>query len=85
MLYGIAQEFDADEIVRKPLTIIGDDPRVDVLTVAATVTFEQAYPRRITRRFSGMPGSRTLTARISYVKTPDAPRIQADVERLRKG
>jgi len=36
--------------VRKPFTIVGDDPRVDILTVAATVTFEQVCPRRLTRQ-----------------------------------
>ena len=38
--WGIAGELDASEMASKPITIIGDDPRVDVLTVAWTVTFE---------------------------------------------
>ncbi|MBE3072126.1 MAG: hypothetical protein IMZ67_04050, partial [Acidobacteria bacterium] len=42
--FGIARELDAAELVNKPITIVGDDPRVDVLTVAWTVTFEAAYP-----------------------------------------
>lgn len=32
--WGVARELDPDEIVTKPITIVGDDPRVDVLTVA---------------------------------------------------
>jgi hypothetical protein len=51
--YRIAEELDADEIIRKPITIIGDDPRVDVLTVAYSVPFEAAWPRRRTRRIDG--------------------------------
>jgi hypothetical protein len=51
--FGIARELDAAEIVDKAITIIGDDPRVDVLTVAWTVTFEDAWPRRIVRRIDG--------------------------------
>jgi len=32
--YGFAREWLAEEVVRKPITIIGDDPRVDLFTVA---------------------------------------------------
>lgn len=32
--YGVAAELDADEVARRPITIVGDDPRVDILTVA---------------------------------------------------
>lgn len=52
--YGLAKELDAASIVDKPVTIIGDDPRVDILTVAATVTFDEAYPRRVVRRIGGI-------------------------------
>jgi hypothetical protein len=51
--YGIARELDAAEVARNPITIVGDDPRVDVLTVAWTVTFEQAWNRRSVRRILG--------------------------------
>jgi hypothetical protein len=51
--WGIARELDADTIATKPITIIGDDPRVDVLTVAWTVTFERAWPNRNVRRVDG--------------------------------
>ena len=52
--YAIAKELDAEAVTAKPFTIVGDDPRVDILTVAATVTFNDAYPRRITRRINGV-------------------------------
>jgi hypothetical protein len=51
--YGIARELDASEVAHNPITIVGDDPRVDVLTVAWTVTFEQAWNRRSVRRIQG--------------------------------
>jgi hypothetical protein len=38
----------------KHITIIGDDPRVDVLTIAWTVTFDRAWPRRRSRRIQGI-------------------------------
>ncbi len=52
--WGIAREIDADDLVSKPFTIVGDDPRVDVLTLAAKVTFEAAWPRRRTRIIAGV-------------------------------
>jgi hypothetical protein len=39
--WGVARELDADELAAKAGTIVGDDPRVDVLTVAWTVTLHQ--------------------------------------------
>jgi hypothetical protein len=51
---GIARELDAEVVARTPVTVIGDDPRVDVLTVAWAVTFEQAWPRRMVRRIAGV-------------------------------
>jgi hypothetical protein len=52
--WGVARELDAAEIVGKPITIVGDDPRVDVLTVAWTVTFARAWPNRRVRRIDGV-------------------------------
>jgi hypothetical protein len=51
--YGIARELDPSEVARKPITIVGDDPRVDLLTLAWTVTFDQAWHRRVVRRVEG--------------------------------
>ena len=44
--YGIARELNASDIVRNPITIVGDDPRADPLTSAWTVTFDEAWDRR---------------------------------------
>jgi len=52
--FGVARELDAADIATRAITIIGDDPRVDVLTVAWSVTFAQAWPRRIVRRIAGV-------------------------------
>jgi hypothetical protein len=52
--WGVARELDAAEIERKPITIVNDDPRVDVLTVAWTVTFDRAWPNRRVRRIDGV-------------------------------
>ncbi len=51
---GISRELDAAEIVTKPFTIVGDMPRVDLLTVACAVTFDRAWPNRVVRRIQGV-------------------------------
>lgn len=40
--WQLARELDAEQITKKPFTIIGDLPRVDLLTVAGSVKFETA-------------------------------------------
>jgi hypothetical protein len=52
--YGIARELDPSEVAGKAITIVGDDPRVDILTVAWSIAFEEAWPRRIVRRIGGV-------------------------------
>lgn len=39
---GLAGEWLADEIVSRPVTVIGDSPRIDVFTVAWSVSYEDA-------------------------------------------
>ena len=80
--YGIARELDAEEIARNPITVVGDDPRVDVLTVAWTVTFDRAWKKRLVRRILG--------TRVPYLGRDDLiaskqtgrARDQADLEQL---
>jgi hypothetical protein len=82
--YRVARELDPDVLVDKLITIVGDDPRVDVLTVAWTVTFDQAYPNRVVRRIQG--------TRVRYLGLPDLvaskqtgrPSDLADIEALTK-
>ena len=82
--YRVAHELDPDELVSKMITIVGDDPRVDVLTIAWTVTFDQACPNRVVRRIQG--------TRVPYLALPDLvaskqtgrPSDLADIEALTK-
>jgi hypothetical protein len=52
--WGVARELDPDELITRPITIVGDDPRVDILTVAWTVSFDAAWPNRQLRRIEGV-------------------------------
>jgi hypothetical protein len=47
--YGFAKEWAAAEVARKFVTIIGDSPRVDILTVAWSVRYRDAI--RTAERF----------------------------------
>jgi hypothetical protein len=81
--YRLAAELDADTIAKKPITIIGDDPRVDVLTVAWRVTFDQAYPRRIVRRIRGVRVPYLGLRDLVRSKQTGRPQDLADLEQLR--
>jgi len=52
--YGFAREWLAEEVVRKPITIIGDDPRVDLFTVAWSVKYDDAIVRSTTVEAEGV-------------------------------
>lgn len=43
--WGFAREWSAKEILARPITVIGDDPAVDVFTVAWSIKFEDAVQR----------------------------------------
>lgn len=84
LFFGMSGELDAEEVSRKPWTIIGDIPRVDLLTVAAKIKYEEAAKTALQTVIEGV--------RIPYVdsktliKTKNTDRLQdkADVERLMK-
>jgi hypothetical protein len=80
--YGIARELDPSEIAGKAVTIVGDDPRVDILTVAWTVTFERAWPRRMVRRIAGVRVPYLARADLIASKQTGRPSDAADVEQL---
>jgi hypothetical protein len=47
LTYGIARELDPAEVAARPITIIGDDPRVDLLTLAWSVRYADAEPKML--------------------------------------
>jgi hypothetical protein len=52
--YHVARELDVDEVLSKPVTIVGDDPRVDILTVACDLKYENAKASRVLRTIDGV-------------------------------
>lgn len=80
--YGFAQEGTAAELLKRPITVIGDDPRVDIFTVAWTVKYEQAAPRATTVDVSGV--RIPLISLDDLIETKRTGRLQdaADIEAL---
>lgn len=52
--YGFARDWTAAEILKRQITVIGDDPRVDIFTVAWSVKYDQAAPRSGTVAVGGV-------------------------------
>lgn len=42
--FGLAREWLAEEVVKRPVTVIGDAPRIDILTIAWSVYYAEARP-----------------------------------------
>ena len=80
--YGIAGELEPSEMVEKAITIVGDDPRVDVLTIAWSVTFDAAWPKRVVRRIHGTRVSYLGRQDLIASKQTGRPSDQADIEQL---
>jgi len=80
--YGFAAEWAAAEILKRPITVIGDDPAVDVFTVAWKVKYEQAAPRSEVVDVEGVPIP--LIALDDLIETKRTGRLQdaADIEVL---
>jgi hypothetical protein len=70
-------------MLNKPVTIIGDEPRVDVLTVAWTVRFEDAWPNRRVRTIQGIRVPFLSLDDLRRSKQTGRPSDLADLETLR--
>ncbi len=81
--YGIAAELDPGEVSAKPITIVGDDPRVDILTVAGNVTFERANRGKLVRRVAGVRVPYLALGDLLRSKRTGRPGDLADIEALK--
>jgi len=80
---GISREIAAEEVVAKPFTIVGDMPRVDLLTVASSIDFARAWPNRVVRRISGVRVPYLGLTDLIASKRTGRPSDTADLEVLR--
>lgn len=79
---GLAKEWLAEELVGKPVTVIGDTPRVDLLTTAWSVGYPEAAEDAVTFEIEGV---RIPTASLEHlIASKRTGRLQdaADIELL---
>lgn len=80
--FGLAREWLAEEVARRFVTIIGDSPRVDILTLAVSVRYSRAVK---TAQVFEVEGVRIPTASIEdLIASKRTGRLQdaADIEVL---
>jgi hypothetical protein len=82
LTYGIARELDPPDIIAKPITIIGDDPRVDLLTLAWSVRYADAAPTMLRIRIEDV--EIPVADLDTLIRSKQTGRLQdrADVETL---
>jgi hypothetical protein len=54
LTWGVAAQLDPAEVMTRPITIIGDDPRVDLLTLAWSVRYADAAPKALRVEIDGV-------------------------------
>jgi predicted nucleotidyltransferase len=82
--FGMAKELDPEQVATRPITVIGDIPRVDILTVAWKVKFDEAIK---TAEHVKIDGVKVVYAGIdSLIKSKRTDRLQdlADIEKLKQ-
>ena len=80
--YGFARELTPEEILGRPVFIIGDDPQVDIFTVAWSVRYEQAIARSSVVEIEGVPIPLIGIDDLIASKRTDRPLDAADVDAL---
>lgn len=81
---GLAGEWLAEEVASKPVTIIGDDPRVDLLTVAWSVRYDDAAPDARTFEVEGVPVPVASIDHLIESKRTGRLQDEADIEVLER-
>ncbi|MBM4184358.1 MAG: hypothetical protein FJ207_09040 [Gemmatimonadetes bacterium] len=81
---GLAREWLAAEIVEKPMTIIGDDPRVDLMTVAWSVHYEEAARDSVPFQLEGVTIPVASLDHLIASKRTGRLQDAADIEVLRE-
>lgn len=82
LTFGIARELDPAEVVTKAMTIIGDDPRVDLLTLAWSVRYADAAPTIRTVKIDGVEIPYADLDTLIRSKQTGRLQDQADIETL---
>ena len=54
LTWGIIEEISAEEIISKPFTIIGDQPRVDIITYSGKINYKNIKDRILIKKVDGV-------------------------------
>lgn len=84
LLWGMSREILPEEVIAKPFTIIGDQPRVDLLLVAGKLKFKEAFPRRIEVEIDGIKTPFVSLDDLVLSKQTERPRDKLDLEEIEK-
>jgi len=79
---GLARESLAEDAARRPVTVIGDSPRVDLLTVAWSVRYPEAVEAAVTFELEGVPIPTASLEHLIASKQTDRLQDAADIEAL---
>jgi len=82
--WGISRELDPADVIAKPFTIVGDDPRVDILTLACSIRYADAAPKIQTLDIEGVAVPIPDIDTLIRTKQTDRLRDKADVEELER-
>ena len=80
--WGISRQLDPADVITKPITVIGDDPRVDLLTLAWSVRYADAAPKALRVEIDGVQVPYADLDTLIRTKQTDRFQDQADVESL---
>jgi hypothetical protein len=84
LTWGISRELDPADVIAKPFTIVGDDPRVDILTLACSIRYADAAPKIQTLDIEGVAVPIPDIDTLIRTKQTDRLRDKADVEELER-
>ena len=84
LTFGLAREIAPEDVLSKPVTIIGDDPRVDLLTRAWNTQYADAAPGRLTAHVDGVEVPYADLETLIRSKQTGRLQDQADVEQLER-
>lgn len=80
--WGLARNLLAEEVARKPVTILGDIPRIDILTVAHRVRYAEAAPDAVVFAVDGVNIPTASIEHLIASKQTGRLRDAVDVEEL---
>jgi len=84
LTWGVSREIEPSDVVANPITVVGDDPRVDLLTLAWSVRYADAAPTVARVEIEGVEVPFVDIDTLIRSKQTDRFQDRADVENLER-